>query len=167
MYVCLCVPLIKIHYLISVICSSFSTNMIGYNITVNKRTPFLRSQRSRVEGERNARGKSLVKCLCVCVNLKWMWEYLSLRWNKYPRVVKRNEEGIWSQLTRRRMDGKLSRFLTTWPKVVITLASARGKCQINLSTVEPRWFDEVTKRLSFTRISQIPLNRIKRNESPF
>lgn len=40
--------------------------MIGYNIAINKRTQFLRSQRSRVEGERNARGKSLVKCLCVC-----------------------------------------------------------------------------------------------------
>lgn len=63
----LCVPLIKIHYLISVICSSFSTNMIAYNKTVNKRTPFFFAVSVHVYKQKgNERGKPLVKCVCVC-----------------------------------------------------------------------------------------------------
>lgn len=40
--------------------------MIGYNKTI-KRTPFLRSQCSRIQAKRNARGKLLVKLMNVCV----------------------------------------------------------------------------------------------------
>lgn len=64
----MCVPLIKIHYLISVICSFHSTNMIGYNKkkTIKKGHHFFAVSVHIIQAKRKARGKPLVKCLCAC-----------------------------------------------------------------------------------------------------
>lgn len=62
----MCVALIKIHYLISVICSFLSTNMIGYNKNNKKGHLFFAVSVHIIQAKRKARGKPLVKCLCAC-----------------------------------------------------------------------------------------------------